>query len=113
MNSSSACSRETSGSQPSGTSASERRPIVTEPAALVQPDDQLRAAVVAEQQERIPALLRLAAGVEIVGRGEVEGERRVHQREKMFSSETKMFTTETKMPVASQTASASVPCLRM
>ena len=80
---------------------------------VVQPDDQLRAAVVAQQQERIPALLRLAAGVEVVGRGEVEGERRVHQREKMFSSETKMFTTDTKMPVASQTASASVPCLRM
>ena len=30
----------------------------------------------------------------------------------MFRSERKMFTIETKMPVASQIASFSVPCLR-
>ena len=79
---------------------------------VVERDDLLGAAVVAQQQERLAALLGLPARLEVVGRREVERERGLHQREKMLRSDTKMLTIETKMPVASQIASASVPCLR-
>ena len=79
---------------------------------VVERDDLLGAAVVAQQQERLAALLGLPARLEIVGGREVEREWGLHQREKMLRSDTKMLTIETKMPVASQIASASVPCLR-
>ena len=47
-----------------------------------------------------------------IGRPSARPPSAVPQSPKMFSSERKMFTIETKMPVASQTASSAVPCLR-
>ena len=78
------------------------------PAAAIQLIDALLAAPVAVDEERKPqALGREPSLVLRLGR-----DRDSHLPEKMFSKETKMFTMETKIPVASQIASASVPCLR-
>ena len=112
LHSSSACSRETSGSHGSETSASVRRPRVSDSATGSSPTIRARR-VVAEDEERQAALLGGTASLQIGRRRAVEGEWRVHHGlEKMLRSDTKMFTIETKMPVASQIASASVPCLR-
>ena len=76
--------------------------------------------VVAVDEERVADALGGPPRLEFFLCRLAQCERRLHrpslhhgQRdEKMFSSETKMLTIETKMPVASQIASRSVPCLR-
>ena len=81
--------------------------------ALVERDDLLRALIVAQEQERLAALLGIASRPQVVRRGQVQREGRLHHRlEKMLRSDRKMLMIDTKMPVASQMASASVPRLR-
>ena len=76
-----------------------------------------------EQQVDRPVAVDLVGEVDVAVAGVAGGGRHrgasssmrprsVPQSLKMFSSERKMFTIETKMPVASQTASSAVPCLR-
>ena len=113
LNSSSACSRETSGSHASGTSASSRRPTVTEPARSSSAT--IRCAPWSSRSSRNGAppfsASRRASRSSGVARSSASGVS-ITRLEKMLSSETKMFTIDTKMPVASQIASFSVPCLR-
>ena len=118
---SSACRRDISGSQGTEMSASSRRPSVTAPVVLGQREDVLTARVVAVDEERRADPLGGSARLELLVRRLSEGDGRLHRpslpqpsqrEEKMFSSEMKMLTIETKMPVASQIASRSVPCLR-
>ena len=76
-----------------------------------------------EQQVQRPVAVDLVGEVDVAVAGVARegGHRRPlsarrplarSQSPKMFSSERKMFTIDTKMPVASQTASSAVPCLR-